>query len=247
MKVSIITVSYNSVAYIEQTIQSVVGQDYPNIEYMVIDGGSTDGTVAIIEKYRQHIQTFISEKDNGIYDALNKGIALATGDIIGILHSDDFYTNQTIISQVVDCFCETNTDIIYGDLMYVSRNNTDKIVRYWKAGNCNRHKLQFGWMPPHPTLFIKRNCYEQYGYFDTNFTIAADYDLILRLFWKHNLSYSYLPKVLIKMRVGGKSNRNLKNIFRKSKEDYRALQHNGVGGIISLIFKNLRKVHQFLK
>ncbi|MBD3797018.1 MAG: glycosyltransferase [Campylobacterales bacterium] len=247
MKISIITSVYNNASTIEDAIRSVLSQDYSDIEYIVVDGASSDGTVEIIKKYEGQISKFVSEKDKGIYDGLNKGIALATGDVIGFLHSDDIYGDAHIISEVVEAFEKNGTDSIYGDLVYVDKQDTDKIFRYWKSGAYSYKKLTQGWMPPHPTFFVKKACYDKYGDFDLSFGIAADYDFMLRLLGKHKITTAYLPKVLYKMRVGGASNRSLKNIIQKSREDLRAMKKNGVGHIGTLLMKNATKLPQFFR
>jgi glycosyltransferase len=247
MKVSIITSVYNNEKTIEDAIQSVLSQTYPNIEYIVVDGASKDNTVAVIKKYEDKITTFVSEKDKGIYDGLNKGVSLATGDIIAFLHSDDIYADENIISEVVEHFEKTHTNSIYGDLVYVDKDDTSKIFRYWKSGKYSLQKLCNGWMPPHPTFFVKKEFYDKYGKFDLAFGISADYDFMLRMLGKYKITTSYLPKVLYKMRVGGASNRSLKNIIQKSREDIKALKNNNIGGIHTILMKNLSKIPQFLK
>ncbi|WP_421716488.1 glycosyltransferase family 2 protein [Arcobacter arenosus] len=247
MKVSIITSVWNNEKTIEDAIKSVLSQNYRDIEYILVDGASSDGTVEVIKKYEDKISTFVSEKDKGIYDGLNKGVELATGDIIGFLHSDDIYADEHIISEVVGQFKNTNTDSIYGDLVYVDKVDTSKIFRYWKSGNYSFKKLCNGWMPPHPTFFVKKEFYDRYGKFDLDFGIAADYDFMLRMLGKYKITTSYLPKVLYKMRVGGASNRSIKNIIQKSREDIKALKNNGIGGVYTIVMKNLSKIPQFLK
>lgn len=247
MKVSIITSVYNNEKTIEDAIKSVLSQTYQNIEYIVVDGASKDGTVDVIKKYEDKISTFVSERDKGIYDGLNKGVSLATGDIIAFLHSDDIYADENIISEVVEHFKKTNTASIYGDLVYVDKDDTSKIFRYWKSGKYSLQKLCNGWMPPHPTFFVKKEFYDKYGKFDLAFGISADYDFMLRMLGKYKITTSYLPKVLYKMRVGGASNRSLKNIIQKSREDIKALKNNNIGGIHTILMKNLSKIPQFLK
>lgn len=246
MKVSIITSVYNNEKTIEDAIKSVLSQDYSDIEYIVVDGASKDSTVEVIKKYEDKISKFVSERDKGIYDGLNKGISLATGDIIAFLHSDDIYASETIISDVVKMFQENEIDSIYGDLVYVDKHDTSKIFRYWKSGQYSFKKLCNGWMPPHPTFFVKREFYDRYGKFDLGFGIAADYDFMLRMLGKYKISTMYLPKVLYKMRVGGASNRSIKNIIQKSREDIKALKNNGIGGYRTLVMKNLVKIPQFI-
>lgn len=247
MKISIITSVYNNASTIEDAIKSVLSQTYTNIEYIVVDGASKDGTTEIIKKYENQISKFVSEKDKGIYDGLNKGVDLATGDVIAFLHSDDIYENENVVTDVVKLFKTTNTDSIYGDLVYVDKNDTNKIFRYWKSGEYTFKKLCNGWMPPHPTFFVKREFYEKYGKFDLSYGIAADYDFMLRMLGKYKITTAYLPKVLYKMRVGGASNRSLKNIIQKSQEDIKALKNNGIGGLHTIILKNLIKIPQFFK
>lgn len=247
MKVSIITSVYNNKATIEDAIKSVLSQTYENIEYIVVDGASSDGTVEVIQKYADKLAAFVSEKDRGIYDGLNKGVDLATGDIVAFLHSDDIYANENVIKEVVELFQTQELDSVYGDLVYVDKVNTSKVFRYWKSGAYAIKKLKRGWMPPHPTFFVKRELYEKYGKFDLSFKIAADYDFMLRMLGKHKISTAYLPKVLYKMRVGGASNRSLGNILQKSKEDARALKNNNIGGYATLFMKNAVKIPQFFK
>lgn len=247
MKISIITSVYNNKNTIAESIESVLSQTYKNIEYIIVDGASTDGTVDIIKQYQNKISTFISEPDEGIYDGLNKGIELATGDIIGFLHSDDLYQHNQVIETVAQSFKDEQVDSLYGDLTYVSKNDTSNVVRNWKSGNFSIKKLHQGWMPPHPTFFVKRKIYEKAGVFDNNFKIAADYDIILRFLGKYLITTHYIPEVLIKMRVGGKSNKSLKNLFLKSKEDIQAMKKNGVGHLPGIIIKNISKIPQFLQ
>lgn len=245
MLITIITATYNNKTTIEHTIRSVLSQSYPNIEYIIIDGKSTDGTLDVVEKYKSKITQIISETDKGMYDALNKGIELAGGDIIGFLHADDFYADKTVLEKVMESFKKRNNDSVYGDLEYVSAADVQKKIRYWQAGQFDIKKLKKGWMPPHPTFFVKKEVYKKYGSFDLDYKIAADYDLMLRFLWKYNISTVYLPEVLVKMRWGGASNRNLGNIIQKSKEDYSILRRNKIGGLFSLFYKNIRKISQF--
>lgn len=246
MKISIITVTYNSAASIEQTMRSVLDQSYKNIEYIIIDGGSTDQTLDIISKYKAQLGYFISEKDNGIYDALNKGIAAATGDIIGILHSDDFYTSNTAIEHVAQQFAKTNCDAVYANLYYVNRSNTDKITRKWHSGKYSNGMFINGWMPPHPTFFVKKEVYQKYGAFNLNFKTSADYELMLRLIHKHKISLAYLDEYIIKMRVGGQSNVSVNNRVIANLEDRKAWEVNGLKPrFYTLWLKPLRKITQF--
>jgi glycosyltransferase involved in cell wall biosynthesis len=248
LKLSIITVAKNNKNYIEDCIKSVIEQKYPNCEYIIIDGGSTDGTVDIIKKYHDHIAIFISEPDGGIYDAMNKGIKLATGDIVGILNSDDIYNSNDVLTEVVGEFTEKGVDSVFADLVYVDRNNTDKIVRYYKSANFTSNKFAYGWMPPHPTFFLKRKYYEKYGLFKTDYKIAADYELLVRLLGKNKLSYSYLQKVIIKMRSGGISTSSFKSNWILNMEIIRACRENGIQTNIFKVFsKYLVKFYQLIE
>lgn len=245
MKISIITSVYNNKETISESIESVLSQTHSEIEYIIIDGASTDGTVDIIKGYENRISKYVSEPDNGIYDGLNKGISLATGDVIGFLHSDDIYQHNNVLDMVVKVFNDHQVDSVYGDLTYVDKNDTSRVIRHWKSGDFSLKKLHRGWMPPHPTFFVKRKIYEDAGTFDTSFKVAADYDIILRFLGKYKISVHYIPEVLIKMRLGGESNKSLKNIVEKSKDDLRAMKKNGIGHAGSLFLKNISKLRQF--
>jgi len=248
LKVSIITVCYNSAETIEGTIQSVISQNYSNMEYIIVDGKSTDATLSIIEKYKDKITRVISEKDNGIYDALNKALAQVTGDVVAILHADDFYTSNEIIAQVASVFEKEQVDCVYGDLQYVDRLNTALVKRNWISRNYKKENFLKGWMPPHPAFFAKRKCYTDYGFFNTTLKSAADYELMLRFLYKHNSSVAYLPQVLVKMRVGGKSNVSLANRIKANREDKRAWIINDLKpGALTFIRKPLSKLGQFFK
>jgi glycosyltransferase len=244
VKISIITATFNSEKTICSTLQSVDNQTYKNIEHIVIDGKSTDKTLEIVAKFSS-VSKVISEKDSGVYFALNKGIKKASGDVIGFLHADDFFANDLILEKIAEKFKDTNADILYADLDYVAFENQKKIIRHWKSGDFSFKKLKKGWMPPHPTFYVKKSIYDRLGYFDTSFSIAADYDLMLRFLSDKTLKVVYLPEVTVKMRVGGISNRNLKNILQKSREDLRAMKKNHVGNFFTLIMKNLQKIPQF--
>ncbi len=247
MKFSIITATYNSQNTIADAINSVASQTYDNIEHIIIDGASTDNTLLIINETKGRISKIISEPDNGIYDALNKGINSASGDVIVFLHADDIFAENTIIEKAAKLFDDKQTDSIYGDLQYVAKEDTGKIIRFWKSGEYSFSKLKKGWMPPHPTFFVKKDIYDKFGIFDTNFKIAADYDIILRFLGKHKISTAYLPEVMIKMRIGGESNKSIKNIILKMKEDIKALKKNNIGGLRTLILKNITKIPQLFR
>ncbi len=244
MKISIITATYNNEKTIADTLYAVSSQTYANIEHIIIDGKSTDNTLKIINENNPKLKIF-SEKDNGIYDALNKGIKHATGDIIGFLHADDIYANNTTIENIAKVFATKNPDSIYSDLHYVAQIDVNKIIRNWQSGEFEYFKLKKGWMPPHPTFFVKKEIYNKFGNFNTNYKIAADYDLMMRFLGKHKISVAYLPEVTVKMRVGGESNKSLKNIIKKMKEDYKVVKTNKIGGIFTLLKKNTSKISQF--
>ncbi len=246
MKVSIITVTFNSAKYLEGCIRSVIEQDYKNIEHIVIDGKSSDGTIAIIKKYEDHITQWISETDRGMYDAINKGIRLATGDILGILNSDDILAGPDVISAIVKSFEEQNVDTIFGDLEYVETNDTNKIYRVWKGKPYKRSRFNTGWMPAHPTFYIKRKLTETYGVYENHYYSAADYEFMSRYLFKHRLSSYYLPKLIVKMRRGGQSNSSIKKRLRANRRDYLAMKRNKIPfPFIVSIMKPLSKLHQY--
>ncbi|MBN1353356.1 MAG: glycosyltransferase [Candidatus Omnitrophica bacterium] len=246
MKISIITVVYNKVRYVDDCIKSVISQSYPDIEYIVIDGKSTDGTMEVIGKYKEKIAKIVSEKDNGHVYAMNKGLRLATGDVIGFLHADDFYADKNVIRDVADRFKDPSLESVYGDLVYVDKENTAKVIRYWRSGEYNMERIKFGWMPPHPTFFARKNIYEKYGSFDASFKISIDYEILLRLLYKYKISSRHIPRVMVKMRWGGISNRSLNGIIIKSTEDYRIWKiYGGRGGIFVIMLKNISKLSQF--
>ena len=246
--VSIITTVLNNKDTIEFAIKSVLEQSYKNIEYIVVDAGSTDGTKEIIEKYSNRINKFVSESDKGIYDGMNKGIELASGDIIGILNSDDFYANNKIIENVVKEIKEKNTDCCWGDMVYVNKKNINKIVRYWKSSEYKKGKFEKGWMPPHSTLFVKKQVYEKHGIFSLDLPISADYELMLRFLEKYKVRSCYIPQVLIKMRIGGRSNKSIKNIIKANIECYKAWKINGLKiNFLRIFLKPLSKIHQYFK
>ena len=228
LKISIITVCYNSAATITDTIESVLAQTYPNIEYIIIDGASKDKTLDIILSYQNKIQKIITEPDHGIYDAMNKGIMLSTGDVIGFINADDFYPGPDIIEQVVLAFKQSMVDAVYGDLCYVKSNDPKVVVRYWRSSLFKLGSFGRGWCPPHPTFFVRRHIYEKHGLFDLNITIAADVELMMRFLEIHNISVQYLSIVLVIMRLGGTTNRSLGNIIRQNTEVLRALDSHGL-------------------
>lgn len=246
MKISIITVSFNSAATIHDTLVSVTTQTYPDIEYIIIDGNSVDGTLEIINRFKDRISIVRSEKDKGIYDAMNKGIALATGEVIGILNSDDFYLDQKVIQKVINAF-EHDTDAVYGDLVYVDPINIDKVTRKWLSGKYKEDAFLRGWMPPHPTFFVRKKIYEKFGNYSLELRSAADYEFMLRVIHKHKIKLNYIPEILVKMRAGGTSNASFKNRLKANSEDRKAWQMNQLKPrLFTFIRKPLSKVFQFI-
>jgi len=249
MKVSIITITYNSAATLEDTLKSVVNQDYPNIEYLIIDGKSKDNTLQIVDKYKDKITKIVSEKDKGLYDALNKGVNLASGDIIGMLHSDDLYESNHVISDIVKTF-EKNptTDGVYADLVFVDRTDISKVTRTWESGNYEEGDFLNGWMPPHPTFFVRKECYERFGGFNTKLRLSADYELMLRMIHKNKIKLAYLPKVVVKMRMGGVSNVSLFVRLKANIEDKMAWKLNGMKPrLFTRFLKPASKIMQYFK
>lgn len=246
MKISVITAAYNAAGTVADAVDSVASQVYRPIEHLVIDGASSDGTVEAVQGRAGPHVCVVSEPDRGIYDALNKGVRLATGEVIGLLHADDVFADETVLSEIAARFADPNVNAVYGDLQYVAAGDTRRVIRHWRAGTFSPARLRRGWMPPHPTLYLRRSLYERLGGFDTRYRIAADYDFILRLFSLPDLNAAYIPRVLVKMRVGGVSNRSLANLWRKSREDLSALRRHRVGGLVALVCKNLSKLPQFL-
>ena len=249
MKISIVTISYNSVDTIEDTLKSVTSQDYNNVEYIIVDGGSNDGTLDVINKFKDNIQTIISEKDKGMYDAMNKGIQAAQGDVIGILHSDDIYQNNNILALVIDAFSKSDQiDAVYGDLEYVDRLNLSKRLRLWNAGAYKPNSFKWGWMPPHPAFFIKKSKYIEFGSYLLGLGSSADYELMLRMIVKHKIKTRYLPVIITKMRMGGVSNKSFKNRIEANKNDRLAWKVNDLKPFwITLWLKPVRKIGQFIR
>ncbi|SDK68202.1 glycosyltransferase family 2 protein [Aliiruegeria lutimaris] len=245
MKFSIITATYNREDTVADAIESLHGQSFGNFEHLVQDGRSADRTVEIV-KASADARTFLESKpDSGIYDAINRAISRATGDVIGLLHSDDFFASDRVLEKVAAAFADPEVDAVYGDLHYVCKHDPKRIVRKWVSCPFLPDLLKTGWMPAHPTLFLRRSIVDRLGAYDTSYSIAADYDAILRYFSEPGFTAVYLPAVLVKMRVGGESNRSLERVLRKSQEDYRALRGNEIGGIATLVRKNASKVRQF--
>lgn len=244
MKISVITAVYNNRNTIAEAIDSILGQTHPAVELVVVDGGSTDGTLDLLAQYRDRITVMVSEPDDGIYHALNKGIDLASGDVVGFLHSDDVFPDKDVLKRVAAALAVPGGEAVYGDLEYVQRGDVSKVVRYWNAGAYSARKLRSGWMPPHPTFYARRELYQRLGGFDVSMRVAADYDCMLR-FFQSGVVVAYIPQVQVQMRTGGTSNRSIGNILRKSSEDYTALRRNKVGGTWALLCKNVSKLPQF--
>lgn len=246
-RISVVTTTFNSAATIADALESVKSQDYKNLEHIVVDGGSKDGTLNIIKSY-PHINKWISERDSGLYEAMNKGINLASGDVVGILNSDDFYANSKVLTKVASCFISNNTDAVYSDLHIVSPINTDRVVRKWRSGYFKPSSFYYGWMPPHPTFFVRRSAYEKFGLFNLSLKSSADYELMLRMLLKYRLNATYIPEVLVKMRAGGASNVSLFNRIQANREDRQAWKLNGISPyFFTLFLKPLRKVAQFIR
>jgi glycosyltransferase involved in cell wall biosynthesis len=250
VKISIVTVCYNSESFISSAIDSVLSQTYPDIEYIIIDGRSKDGTVSIVDSYGDKVAHFVSESDKGIYDAMNKGLKTATGDIIGFLNSDDFYANNNVLSRVASIFKDNSSlDACYADLIYIDRYDASKIIRYCQSRKFISGLFAKGWCPPHPTFFVRRSVYERFGNFDLNYHLASDVELMMRFLEVQKINARYIPELWIKMRLGGITNKNFKNILIQNKEVLHALKnHNlSVNWISFFIYKIINRGLQFLK
>lgn len=245
MKVSVVTAVFNRADTIGAAIASVQSQTYSDVEHVIQDGGSIDGTLEIVREAADASVAVVSEKDHGIYDAINRGISRASGDVIGLMHSDDFFASNHVLAKVADAFGDPSVQGVYGDLQYVTAGNPTRVVRHWRSGYFTYVRLKQGWMPPHPTLYLRREVFDEFGLYDTSFSIAADYDAMLRYLAIGKIKLAYIPEVLVKMRLGGESNRSLERIWKKSREDYRAIRKNQVGGLGTLAAKNLSKINQF--
>lgn len=247
MKISIITVCFNSALTIKDTINSVLRQTHQDIEYIIIDGASTDNTLDIIKSYCDKL-IYISEKDGGTYDAMNKGIALATGDVTGTLNADDFYANENVLEEVVQIFMNSDKEACFGDLVYVDQKNINKIVRYWKSQDYVSESFKSGWMPAHPTFFVRKSVYDRLGGFNLDYKIAADFELLFRFIEQNKIKIKYLPKVLVKMRLGGTTNKNFSNILTQNKEIISILKkYYPDFSVVNFVFKKLfNRFSQFI-
>jgi len=239
LKVSIITVSFNSAKTIADTIESVLSQDFPEIEYIIVDGNSSDDTVQIIRQYENHISKWISEKDQGMYDAMNKGIAMATGDVIGILNSDDIYMNTHVISDLMALLEKEKAQVVFADLILVDQNNDNKVLRYYDSSHFHPDKFRFGWMPAHPTVFVRRELYQVVGPFSTTYQIAADYEMLIRILAIHKAPYAYFPKPVVRMRSGGVSTAGISRNWILNKEIVRACKENGIYSNMAMLLLKL--------
>ncbi|WP_088655204.1 glycosyltransferase family 2 protein [Geofilum rhodophaeum] len=246
-KLTLITISYQACRQLEATIRSVAAQDCAELEYIVVDGGSDDGTVQMLAQYNHVVHAYVSEPDQGIYDALNKGLKMARGSLLGFLHAGDRFAHEQVLSRVLSSHETAPWDLLYGDLQYVTSHEPLRVLRLWKSGVFKTKSLRHGWMPPHPSVYFTRDLLEQIGNFDTSFRIAADYDWLLRALSVKDLRVNHLPEVMVNMQAGGVSNGSLRGLLQKSLEDYRALRKNRVGGWYSLLAKNLRKIGQFFQ
>lgn len=245
-RISIITAVYNRESTIAAAIDSVLSQRDVDIEYIVVDGNSSDATPDIVRRYGGRIDRYIREEDAGIYDALNKGIAAATGDVVGFLHADDFLADPEVLRRVADEFSDESVDAAYGDLVYVNAEATANVIRYWKSGGFHRERFRWGWMPPHPTVYLRRRCYEQFGLYRSDFKISADYELLIRMLYSHRMTTRYIDRVLVCMRLGGLSNASLRNRMLANHEDKLAWTVNGLKAPFGLqLLKPIRKIRQF--
>ena len=246
MKISVITVAYNSAATIADTLRSVATQTHPDIEHIVIDGASTDDTLTVVKAHGKHVQVLVSEPDRGIYDAMNKGLALASGEFVGFLNADDLFASKDSVKLIVAAAESTACDAVYGDLAYVRADDVNTVVRLWRGGDFRRSRLRFGWMPPHPTFYVRREFLSRLGAFDSRMRVAADYELMMRCLVQVAVRTSYVPQLLVRMRLGGASNASIRALVRKSREDLHVMRRHRIGGWFTLICKNLRKLPQFI-
>jgi len=248
MKISIITVCFNSAVTIRETIESVLAQDYPSIEYIIVDGGSNDGTMEIVMEYKDRIDVVISEPDRGIYDAMNKGIRAATGHVVGLLNSDDFYADDSAVRQLLELMDDAGSDTVFADLAIVDAKNTERVIRYYDSSSFHLGRLSYGWMPAHPTFLVKRELYQTHGGFSLDYNIAADFEMVARLLHTVGASYAYLPVAVVKMRVGGVSTNGLKSSWVLNKEIVRACRANGINTKLPrVLLKTPAKLMEYIR
>ena len=248
LKISVVTATWNCSKTLLDCLASVARQKYTNREHIIVDGASDDGTIDVINRHIEQITSFKSEPDKGIYDALNKGIERACGDLVGFMHADDLYSSEDVLSKIAKAFEDPSVCAVYGDLEYVSSKDTLKVSRRWKSKIFNKHALEWGWMPPHPTLYIRREWHSKIGGYDISYDISGDYQYILKLFAEPEFKAVYIPDVLVTMRLGGASNKSIRAIIKKSKEDWRALRSCNFkvpNALRAIFFKNFRKIIQF--
>ena len=249
MKISIITATYNSADVLSEALESIRMQTYRNIEHILVDGNSRDGTHDLLREYAESVDysvRIISEDDKGVYDALNKGIRISSGDVIGFLHSDDFWKDPQLLEKVASSFDSEDIKGCYGNVIFVSRQDVHKVVRKWNGGKFSKSRLLLGWMPPHPSVFLKREVYGKYGLFDTNYSVSSDYELLIRFLYKHGINVKYVPSLNVYMRIGGRSTRNLQSFIRSFKEDYAILKRHNLPALPIALVKRLRKLGQFM-
>lgn len=246
MKISIVTVSFNARETLGDTLDSIEAQHYPNVEHIVVDGGSTDGTVELLRSGRGLVAHWISEPDRGIYDAMNKGLRMVSGEIVGILNADDVYADSTVLDQVAEVFSDPDVEACYADLVYVSQESLSHVVRYWKSGNYREGLFEKGWMPAHPTFFVRRSVYEKWGVFDLEFPRQSDFELTMRFMALHRIRTVYVPRIWVRMRMGGVSNNSVLGVLKGNLEAYRACRKNGLQvGIWFIPRKILSRIPQF--
>ena len=247
MKISVVTAVMNGSGTLPAMLESLQAQTHLEVEHVVQDGRSTDGTLDLLRKIGHPQMRLQSAPDTGIYDAINQGIARATGDVVGLLHADDALAGPEVLTQVADALADPAVDGVYGDLQYVAQSDVTRVIRHWRAGRFSPAKLRRGWMPPHPTLYLRRAVFERAGVYDTSFRISGDYDAMLRYLTAGQVRLAYIPHIMVRMKMGGVSNRSFAHMIRKSREDYRAIRRHGVGGVGTLLAKNLSKLPQFAK
>jgi glycosyltransferase involved in cell wall biosynthesis len=245
IKISLITVTFNAESTIERCIRSVINQTYKNIEYIIIDGVSTDKTVEVINKYKNYIHYFLSEPDKGMYDAMNKGIGAATGNVIGMINADDYFADERVLQDIAEAFMTQEAPVVYGDIDYVDAS--DKIIRKWRSGSYTHGMFNRGWMPPHPTFYCKRELFDNLGLYSLDYGTAADYELMLRFMHQNRIPAYYLKKVMVKMKIGGASNKNINNRVKGIVNDFGAMKKNGISTpLFTILLKPVRKIWQFL-